>query len=203
MSVLRSVALATLLAGIILALAACEGGGDAPVYPVTVQSDADTAALVQQVDTLEMPAAGVPADGARVIVSLRDRIQPEFNFDANVRKLTYPERVRAPLRTTPGQESVQINSRVALRRNRRGGAGAGTPGAVVPSSTADGDTVWGHQARRSNFKEATTCQNNRLEDKWWRRGGSNSRPSHCERDALPAELRPHEDRNYSRNGASP
>jgi hypothetical protein len=27
---------------------------------------------------------------------------------------------------------------------------------------------------------------------WWRRGGSNSRPSHCERDALPAELRPHE-----------
>ena len=23
------------------------------------------------------------------------------------------------------------------------------------------------------------------------RGGSNSRPSHCERDALPAELRPH------------
>jgi hypothetical protein len=26
---------------------------------------------------------------------------------------------------------------------------------------------------------------------WWRRGGSNSRPSHCERDALPAELLPH------------
>ena len=25
---------------------------------------------------------------------------------------------------------------------------------------------------------------------WWSRGGSNSRPSHCERDALPAELRP-------------
>ena len=28
---------------------------------------------------------------------------------------------------------------------------------------------------------------------WWSRGGSNSRPSHCERDALPAELRPHVD----------
>ena len=27
----------------------------------------------------------------------------------------------------------------------------------------------------------------------WRRGGSNSRPSHCERDALPAELRPRRD----------
>ena len=26
---------------------------------------------------------------------------------------------------------------------------------------------------------------------WWSRGGSNSRPSHCERDALPAELWPH------------
>ncbi len=26
---------------------------------------------------------------------------------------------------------------------------------------------------------------------WWSRGGSNSRPSHCERADLPAELRPH------------
>ena len=26
-------------------------------------------------------------------------------------------------------------------------------------------------------------------DNWWTRGGSNSWPSHCERDALPAELR--------------
>src|SRR5690606_15645797 len=25
---------------------------------------------------------------------------------------------------------------------------------------------------------------------WWRRGGSNSRPLHCERSALPAELLP-------------
>ena len=38
---------------------------------------------------------------------------------------------------------------------------------------------------------------------WWRRGGSNSRPSHCERDALPAELRPHEGVDYSRIGPSP
>ena len=28
-------------------------------------------------------------------------------------------------------------------------------------------------------------------NEWWRRRGSNPRPSHCERDALPAELRPH------------
>ena len=26
---------------------------------------------------------------------------------------------------------------------------------------------------------------------WWSGGGSNSRPSHCERDALPTELPPH------------
>jgi hypothetical protein len=26
---------------------------------------------------------------------------------------------------------------------------------------------------------------------WWSRQGSNLRPSHCERDALPTELRPH------------
>ena len=27
--------------------------------------------------------------------------------------------------------------------------------------------------------------------KWWSGGESNSRPSHCERDALPTELPPH------------
>src|SRR5690606_31153291 len=36
----------------------------------------------------------------------------------------------------------------------------------------------------------------RPSESWWRRGGSNSRPSHCERDALPAELRPHGARHY-------
>ena len=36
---------------------------------------------------------------------------------------------------------------------------------------------------------------------WWRRGGSNSRPSHCERDALPAELRPHERLQFIKTGA--
>ena len=30
---------------------------------------------------------------------------------------------------------------------------------------------------------------------WWSRGGSNSRPPHCERGALPTELRPRTDRH--------
>src|SRR5437870_1325834 len=30
--------------------------------------------------------------------------------------------------------------------------------------------------------------------KWWSGRGSNPRPSHCERDALPTELPPHEGR---------
>src|SRR6478609_5899837 len=38
---------------------------------------------------------------------------------------------------------------------------------------------------------AFCCEQRRGTGMWWRRGGSNSRPSHCERDALPAELRPH------------
>ena len=33
---------------------------------------------------------------------------------------------------------------------------------------------------------------------WWTEGGSNSRPPHCERGALPAELSARETRNYSR-----
>ena len=32
---------------------------------------------------------------------------------------------------------------------------------------------------------------------WWSRGESNPRPSHCERDALPSELRPQQGRNSS------
>ena len=32
---------------------------------------------------------------------------------------------------------------------------------------------------------------------WWSRGGANSRPSHCERDALPAELRPQKEGEMS------
>ena len=39
----------------------------------------------------------------------------------------------------------------------------------------------------------------RAQLRWWRRGGSNSRPSHCERDALPAELRPHDSAGLYRN----
>src|SRR6185437_9158738 len=36
-----------------------------------------------------------------------------------------------------------------------------------------------------------------LEWNWWSGGGSNSRPSHCERDALPAELPPQRPTNSS------
>ena len=38
---------------------------------------------------------------------------------------------------------------------------------------------------------------------WWRGGGSNSRPSHCERDALPAELPPHGDCEFSKGESAP
>src|SRR5438874_13443829 len=41
-----------------------------------------------------------------------------------------------------------------------------------------------------------------LED-WWRRRGSNPRPRHCERRALPAELRPPKTKNYSRPAYRP
>ncbi len=36
---------------------------------------------------------------------------------------------------------------------------------------------------------------------WWRGGGSNSRPPHCERGALPAELPPQRSGNYIGSGA--
>ncbi|MFO1413753.1 MAG: hypothetical protein U1F10_07575 [Burkholderiales bacterium] len=90
MPVPKAAFLVTLLAGSALLLAGCNGGSDAPVYPVTIQSDTDTATLFTQVDTLELPAAGVKADGTRVIISLREKVKPELQFHVNLRKLTYP-----------------------------------------------------------------------------------------------------------------
>lgn len=49
---------------------------------------------------------------------------------------------------------------------------------IVPDASAD---LWPFGALPAR----------RFRKNWWSRGGSNSRPSHCERDALPAELRPH------------
>ena len=40
----------------------------------------------------------------------------------------------------------------------------------------------------------------RASNQWWRGGGSNSRPPHCERGALPAELPPHDGREFYRIG---
>ena len=37
---------------------------------------------------------------------------------------------------------------------------------------------------------------------WWRRGDSNSRPQHCERCALPTELRPHKKFIFHRTEAN-
>ena len=44
----------------------------------------------------------------------------------------------------------------------------------------DGHTALKRPSARRSFSEGG----------WWSRGGSNSRPPHCERGALPAELRP-------------
>ena len=54
-------------------------------------------------------------------------------------------------------------------------------------------------ARREGYNEKTTI-NSGLYSKWWSRGGSNPRPSHCERDALPSELRPQQGCDSSLRG---
>jgi hypothetical protein len=56
---------------------------------------------------------------------------------------------------------------------------AGTP-ARVSGSGATGRRTGTGKARSGTFLRAD----------WWSRGGSNPRPLHCERSALPAELRP-------------
>ncbi len=63
---------------------------------------------------------------------------------------------------------------------------------VHPAKT---NTVRGYiipQGHLFQFRGTPTTRppNQRRPQGWWRRRGSNPRPSHCERDALPAELRP-------------
>ncbi len=41
-----------------------------------------------------------------------------------------------------------------------------------------------------NFLPTPWCVRPRARVEWWSRQESNLRPSHCERDALPTELRP-------------
>ena len=63
---------------------------------------------------------------------------------------------------------------------------------VVGTSGSNGDTC-SHARRVSIMRNASSWDalGHPGIDIWWSGGGSNSRPSHCERDALPAELPPH------------
>ena len=49
----------------------------------------------------------------------------------------------------------------------------------------------GSAPTRDSGQQKTGLEGRFLLVHWWSGGGSNSRPSHCERDALPAELPPH------------
>ena len=60
--------------------------------------------------------------------------------------------------------------------------------------TSLGTFVWHLCVEKQRIKPLILKElpkNQGLRCRWWRGGGSNSRPSHCERDALPAELPPH------------
>ena len=83
--------------------------------------------------------------------------------------------------------------------NSRGAHVHSSNASAVPIGIGSVRSMWIRQAARSGQgpgQKAKThyiarCSAFSTGIVWWRRGGSNSRPSHCERDALPAELRPH------------
>src|SRR6266481_9051842 len=50
---------------------------------------------------------------------------------------------------------------------------------------------WGWATRRKNRVAFSVDSDVVPSEGWWSRQESNLRPSHCERDALPTELRPH------------
>src|SRR5215471_3881386 len=77
-------------------------------------------------------------------------------------------------------------------------------GVSLPARGSFGRAPRGDEARQPVNAESARKRKGRrkrggLREEWWRRGGSNSRPSHCERDALPAELRPRNSEKYSGN----
>ena len=64
-------------------------------------------------------------------------------------------------------------------------------GSMPSSSTRRNGRRSDPLSARSEPKRVRACSPSRPCHRWWRGGGSNSRPLHCERSALPAELPPH------------
>src|SRR5215472_5727499 len=88
----------------------------------------------------------------------------------------------APLAPRPAQ-SARVRSARSEEAQSHGGIRF-----MLTVPTAERETPFRKtDANKASDGEADVVASAR---RWWRRGGSNSRPSHCERDALPAELRP-------------
>jgi hypothetical protein len=94
---------------------------------------------------------------------------------------------------------------VSVRRNRRGAAAQPrlplqpSQRHRLPPAAAARQQRGGRTSRPASGLQATKnrpCGPVFLEH-WWSQGGSNSRPRHCERRALPAELWPHRGAQYS------
>jgi hypothetical protein len=101
-----------------------------------------------------------------------------------------PERAATPpLRKTwkrsTGASSDQRGFQTPASRSRS----RRTRQASATDSWEDSATI----AKRKNDRNALLRETREetVLGRWWSRQGSNLRPSHCERDALPTELRPH------------
>lgn len=73
---------------------------------------------------------------------------------------------------------------------------SGEPGYTtggVPGTRGTGKIARNPTTTRDYGQQKTGLEDRFLSEYWWSGWGSNPRPSHCERDALPAELPPHVD----------
>ncbi|CAG9253694.1 hypothetical protein BDI4_390016 [Burkholderia diffusa] len=105
-------------------------------------------------------------------------------------------RARAPWARDRTRHGAGRGGSCAVRASRRHGArrcdGDAVSGAGVDvrSEAAESRARMTAAERTLEKQKGLGLATEPFEFRWWSGGGSNSRPSHCERDALPAELPP-------------
>jgi hypothetical protein len=162
----------------------------APVAPVVVLMVGRCGAIVDRRWWSDVNRTRGDVDGTRSNIDRRRHIDRGRSEDRD------PWQVNA---------DIHVDSKCRCRDERSGGndesgsieAQGESPGSNKKSDPEIAFLVW------VGWKVGTgqnVWEPARNLNRWWRGGGSNSRPPHCERGALPAELPPHAAQILTRSG---
>ena len=139
------------------------------------------------------PTPARPADRRPSVLSTRLLLQSSLPTALCDTRVT-PRRIRDSAGANY-DELVRVSGEERGKGRRTGPHSGGVPG---PRGT--GRTPRNPARTRDFGQQKTGLEGRFLSEYWWSQGGSNSRPRHCERRALPAELWPRKRRQIITGG---